>query len=82
MEAKLDLLMEQVRATITALQSVLDEKLAGFKKEFLVDQEKIVGKAAKKAKLESSYHFKSKGNEDQFTCNDKVAARVYNRESI
>ena len=56
MEAKLDLLMEQVRAsntTITALQSGLDENgtLAGFKKELLVDQEEIAGKAVKKAKL-------------------------------
>ena len=80
MEERLVTLEEAVRKenaettdTTTRLESSFGAKLSSFKRDLQSDHSEVAEMAAKKAKLDKSYEFQSKGNENQYVFNDTVS---------
>ena len=74
--SEIDRLTEAIQKTsdsVSSLQTSLDNQLASLKRELKEDQLEAAEKAAKKARIEGSLQFRSKGNEDQYTFNSRIS---------
>ena len=72
--------VEQVKvandAVFSQIRSGLDVQMRDLRKRIQEDHVVVAEMAAKKAKLDKSFDFKSKGNEDQYLFNNRVADSI------